>query len=145
MYQFPFICHLLYPNIMIKTKDTVQRGEVGSTRNLPKSLGANSEPQPGVERNFHMLVIIDGALSNVYRARAIGHLEAGWKQRDVAVLFGVSQSTISKLRLRYPQATHDVSTEYTWREHGIHMTWARNTHDVSTEYRWREGYTWRQG
>ena len=34
------------------------------------------------------------------RARAIGHLEAGLKQRDVAVLFGVSQSTLSKLRLR---------------------------------------------
>ena len=34
-------------------------------------------------------------------ARAIGHLEAGWKQRDVAVLFDVSQSTLSKLRLRY--------------------------------------------
>ena len=32
---------------------------------------------------------------------------AGWKQRDVAVIFGVSQSTISKLRLRY-RDTHDA-------------------------------------
>ena len=36
-------------------------------------------------------------LSSVDRARAIGHLEAGLKQRDVAVLFCVTQSTISKL------------------------------------------------
>ena len=41
------------------------------------------------------------------RARVIGHLEAGWKQRDVAVLLGVSHSTLSKLRLRY-RDTHDV-------------------------------------
>ena len=34
------------------------------------------------------------------RARGIGHLDAGLKQRDVAVLLGVSQSTLSKLRLR---------------------------------------------
>ena len=46
-------------------------------------------------------------LSSVDRARAIGHLEAGWKQQDVAVLFGASQSTISKLQLRYRDA-HDV-------------------------------------
>ena len=46
-------------------------------------------------------------LSSVDRARAIGHLEAGWKQRDVAVLFAASQSTISKLWLRYRDA-HDV-------------------------------------
>ena len=46
-------------------------------------------------------------LSSVDRARAIGHVDAGWNQRDVAVLFGVSQSTISKLRLRY-RDTHDV-------------------------------------
>ena len=38
-------------------------------------------------------------LSSVERARFIGHLKAAWKQRDVAVLFGVSKSTIS---------THDV-------------------------------------
>ena len=41
------------------------------------------------------------------RARVIGNLEAGLKQRDVAVLFGVSQSIVSKLRLRY-RDTHDV-------------------------------------
>ena len=35
------------------------------------------------------------------------HLVAGWKQRDVAVLFDVSQSIISKLRLRY-RDTHDA-------------------------------------
>ena len=46
-------------------------------------------------------------LSSVDRARAIGHLKTGWKQRDVAVLFGASQSTISKLQLRYWDA-HDV-------------------------------------
>ena len=46
-------------------------------------------------------------LSSVDRARAIGHLEAGWKQRDVAVLFSVSQSIISKLQLRYRDA-HNV-------------------------------------
>ena len=40
-------------------------------------------------------------LSSVDRARSIGHLEDGWKQRDVAVLVGGVQSTISKLRLRY--------------------------------------------
>ena len=46
-------------------------------------------------------------LSSVDQARAIGHLEHGLKQWDVAVLFGVSQSTISKLRLRY-RDTHDM-------------------------------------
>ena len=43
MYQFPFICHLLCPNIMITMKDTTQIRE--SSRNLPKSLSANREPQ----------------------------------------------------------------------------------------------------
>ena len=47
-------------------------------------------------------------LSSVDRARAIGHLEVGWMQRDVAVLFGASQSTISNLQLRYRDA-HDVN------------------------------------
>ena len=47
-------------------------------------------------------------LSSVNRARAIGQLEVGWKQWHVAVLFGVSQSTISKkLLLRY-RDTHAV-------------------------------------
>ena len=46
-------------------------------------------------------------LSSVDREREIGLVETGRKQRDVAVLFGVSQSTISKLRLRY-RDTHDV-------------------------------------
>ena len=41
------------------------------------------------------------------RARVIGHLKAGCNQRDVVVLLGVSQSTLSKLRLRY-RDTHDV-------------------------------------
>ena len=54
-----------------------------------------------------MLVSKYGTLSSVDRARAIGHLEAGWKQRDVAVLFGVSQSTISRLRL-ICRDTHDM-------------------------------------
>ena len=65
----------------------------------------------GVERNFNMLSVKMAKLSSVDRARdrarVIGHLEAGWKQRDVAALLGVSQSTLSKLRLRY-RDTHDV-------------------------------------
>ena len=60
----------------------------------------------GVEQNFCWSVKML-KLSSVDRARAIDHLEAGWKQRDVAVLFGASQSTISKLQLRYRDA-HDV-------------------------------------
>ena len=54
-------------------------------------------------------------LSSVDQARAIGHLEAGLTQWDVAVLFGVSQSTISKLRLRY-RDTHDVKDRLTRKE-----------------------------
>ena len=60
----PFICHLLCHNIVITTKYTAQRREVGSSRILPKSLSANSEPHvtgrstmnsivtPGVRRGF---------------------------------------------------------------------------------------------
>ena len=60
----------------------------------------------------HMLVSKDGEvkmvkLSIADQTKAIGHLEAVWKQRDVAVLFDVSHSTKSKLRLRY-RDTHDV-------------------------------------
>ena len=45
MYRSPFICHLLCPNIMITTTYTAQRREVGSSRNLLKSLSANrSQP-----------------------------------------------------------------------------------------------------
>ena len=60
----------------------------------------------GVERNFNMLVSKDGEVvqcgsGSGSGARVIGHLEAGWKQRDVAVLLGVSQNTLSKLRPRY--------------------------------------------
>ena len=50
-------------------------------------------------------------LPTLQRARAIGHLEAGWKQRDVAVLFGVSQSTICKLCRRY-RDTNDVKDRH---------------------------------
>ena len=46
-------------------------------------------------------------LSSVNRPSVLGHLEAGWKQRDVAILFAVSPSTITKLRLRY-RDTHAV-------------------------------------
>ena len=59
-----------------------------------------------------MLVHKDGEVVSVDRGRdratrVIGHLKAGWKQRDVAVLLCVSQSTLSKLGLRY-RDTHDV-------------------------------------
>ena len=118
---------------MITTKDTTQRREVGSSRNLPKSLSSNSEPHLtdktghqltqllltvskivqlfthvlGVERNLTCWSVKMVKLYSVARARAIVHLEAGLKQQHVAVFFGVSQSTISKLRLRYSDA-HDV-------------------------------------
>ena len=52
-------------------------------------------------------------LSNVDRARAIGHLEAGLKQRDVAVLFGVSPSTIPNCGSASDTGIHDVRTRIT--------------------------------
>ena len=80
---------------MVTTKYTAHRRQVQSSRNLPKSLSDNSEPQftaklvtvcqivqlcthvLGVEQNFNMLVSKIFKLSSVDRARAIGHLEAG--------------------------------------------------------------------
>ena len=49
-----------------------------------------------VKQNFYYSVKML-KLSSVDRARAIGHLEAGWKQQDVAVLFGASQSSLEFL------------------------------------------------
>ena len=46
-------------------------------------------------------------LSNLDRARAVGQLEAGVKQRVVSARFGVSQSAISKLKRRF-RDTGDV-------------------------------------
>lgn len=46
-------------------------------------------------------------LSPLDRARALGQLEAGMKQRDVAARFGVSQSAIAKLKKRF-RDTGDV-------------------------------------
>ena len=118
---------------MTTKKYTAQRREVGSSRNLPKSLSTDSEPKLtgktghqwtqllltvsqieqfcthvlGLNKTLTCWSVKMVKSSSVDRARAIGHLEAGWKQRDVAVLFSVSQSTISKLRLHT----------------GIHMTW----------------------
>ena len=46
-------------------------------------------------------------LSSVERARSINHLKAAWKQHDVAVLFCVSKTTISKLWFLY-RVAHDV-------------------------------------
>ena len=47
-------------------------------------------------------------LTNMDRARAIGFLEAGWVQTDVAIHFGVSRLTISRLQARL-RATGDVA------------------------------------
>ena len=46
-------------------------------------------------------------LSNVDRARALGMVQDGQPQYEVATLFGVSRGTISKLMTRYRE-THDV-------------------------------------
>jgi len=46
-------------------------------------------------------------LSNVEKARAIGQIEAGVPQKDVAALFGVSPGTISKWKAKF-QETGDV-------------------------------------
>ena len=61
----------------------------------------------GLNETFNMLVSKYGEVVQCGSARAIDHLEAGLKQRDVAAFVGVSQSTISKLQLRY-RDTHDV-------------------------------------
>ena len=59
MYQLSFICHLLCHNIVITTKDTAQGREVGSSRNLPKSLSANSEPQITGRSSMNSIVTPD--------------------------------------------------------------------------------------
>ena len=40
-------------------------------------------------------------LSNLLKAQAIGQLQAGVPQKDVAARFGVSASTISRLRAKF--------------------------------------------
>lgn len=54
--------------------------------------------------NHHLVM---AKLSNLDRARALGHLNAGMPQNRVAQLFGVSLSTIKRLRRRF-QETGDV-------------------------------------
>ena len=46
-------------------------------------------------------------LSNIDRARALGHLQAGMPQNQVAVMFNVSISTVKRLQRRY-RDTGDV-------------------------------------
>ena len=46
-------------------------------------------------------------LSNLEKARAIGQVEAGVPQNQVAALFGVSPGTISKLKAKFRE-TGDV-------------------------------------
>ena len=47
------------------------------------------------------------SLSNLEKARAIGQVEAGVPQNQVAALFGVSPGTISKLKAKFRE-TGDV-------------------------------------
>jgi len=43
-------------------------------------------------------------LSELEKARAIGQIEAGVPQKDIAAQFGVSPSTISKLKVKFRDA-----------------------------------------
>ena len=114
---------------MITTTDTAQRREVGSSRNLPKSLSVNRATAhrqcwssinsivTHSESNFAVLhscsggwtklLLVSKDVEVVQCGSGKSHWEAGWKQQDVAVLLCASQSTISKLQLRYRDA-HDV-------------------------------------
>ena len=113
---------------MITSKDTAQRREVGSRRNLPKSLSANSEPlltgktqvinefncypppPPqgllGVERNFNMLV------SKYCEVVQCGSGKSHCPRLDGSN--GTLRYSSVSVRVPYPNCGSDT---------GIHITW----------------------